>query len=140
MKEQKSQQPILHPLIQQNSSTLDKFQWSSRFSGEEFFFADHRVGGHKVFPGVAYLEMARAAGELAGEKRIAKIKNVVWTRPLMVEEKEVNVHIRFQPAQEGVEFQVESAMETGQTTLHAQGEVIYGPEGACNQHLLEGSR
>ena len=36
-------------------------RFSSVFTGEEFFLADHVVKGQRVLPEVAYLELARAA-------------------------------------------------------------------------------
>ncbi|MFX9127653.1 hypothetical protein ABTN71_19915, partial [Acinetobacter baumannii] len=53
----------LHPLLHRNTSDLAGQRFSSRFSGEEFFLKDHVVGGQRVLPGVAYLELARAAVE-----------------------------------------------------------------------------
>ena len=50
-------------LLQQNTSDLSEQRYSSTFTGEEFFLTDHVVNGQKVLPGVAYLEMARAAVE-----------------------------------------------------------------------------
>ncbi|MCP3942315.1 MAG: type I polyketide synthase, partial [Desulfobacteraceae bacterium] len=55
----------LHPLLHRNTSDLSEQRFSSAFTGNEFFLADHVVKGKKVLPGVAYLEMARAAVERA---------------------------------------------------------------------------
>ena len=57
---------VLHPLLQRNTSTLAGQRYSSRFSGHEFFLADHVVQGRRLLPGAAQLEMARAAAALAG--------------------------------------------------------------------------
>ena len=51
----------LHPLLHQNTSDLMEQRFSSTFTGKEFFLADHVVKGRQFLPGVAYLEMARAA-------------------------------------------------------------------------------
>jgi acyl transferase domain-containing protein len=51
----------LHPLLQRNTSDFSALRFSSRFTGEEFFLAHHRLRGQRILPGVAYLEMARAA-------------------------------------------------------------------------------
>src|SRR5262249_44795170 len=56
---------MLHPLLHTNTSDLSEQRYSSTFTGEEFFLADHQVAGQKVLPAVAYLEMARAAIEQA---------------------------------------------------------------------------
>jgi hypothetical protein len=65
---------VLHPLLHRNTSDFNEQRYSSRFTGEEFFLRDHQVrsDGHsaqKVLPGVAYLEMARAAIEHAWPER-----------------------------------------------------------------------
>ena len=55
-------QPVLlHPLVHENTSDLSGQRFRTRLSGEEFFLSDHVVQGRRVLPGVAYLEMARAA-------------------------------------------------------------------------------
>ncbi|OMG71011.1 SDR family NAD(P)-dependent oxidoreductase [Burkholderia ubonensis] len=57
----------LHPLLQRNSSTLSEQRFSTTFTGQEFFLAEHVVRGARVLPGVAQLEMARAAACMALE-------------------------------------------------------------------------
>src|SRR5947207_11857724 len=65
---------LIHPLLHRNTSDLAEQRYSSTFTGEEFFLADHQVkaDGHvdrRMLPGVAYLEMARAAIEHAWPAR-----------------------------------------------------------------------
>ena len=69
---------VLHPLLHSNTSDLREQRYSARFTGEEFFLRDHRVvlsggAGERVLPGVAYLEMARAAVE----RVMARIRIVI---------------------------------------------------------------
>lgn len=78
----------LHPLLHGNVSDLSQQQFTSVFSGNEFFLRDHRVRQQKVLPGVAYLEMAREAisrslGDLAPDA-ILSLDNLVWSQPLML--------------------------------------------------------
>src|SRR5499425_413838 len=52
---------VIHPLLHHNTSDLSEQRYSSTFTGEEFFLADHRVRTdgaaiQKFLPGVAYLE------------------------------------------------------------------------------------
>ncbi|WP_145984448.1 type I polyketide synthase, partial [Bradyrhizobium nitroreducens] len=56
---------VAHPLVQRNTSDLGEQRYTSRFTGREFFLQDHQVHGQRVLPGVAHLEMARAAVRLA---------------------------------------------------------------------------
>ncbi|MCX7366149.1 MAG: SDR family NAD(P)-dependent oxidoreductase, partial [Alphaproteobacteria bacterium] len=74
--------PPLPPLVQDNIAAL---------TGSEFFLADHRVQGRQVLPGVAHLEMMRAAASHAGTGahppgEILRLKDVVWIKPAIVEE------------------------------------------------------
>jgi polyketide synthase PksN len=99
----------MHPLLQHNTSDLAEQRFSSTFTGGEFFLADHLVHGAKILPGVAYLEMARAAvQQAAGLPRAGqflRLKNVVWTQPVTVDRHPVAVHIRL--------FAEEPSAETG---------------------------
>ncbi|MGX0890777.1 rhizoxin synthesis polyketide synthase RhiF [Pseudomonas sp. ADAK2 TE3594] len=74
----------LHPLVQRNTSDLAGQRFSSRFDGNEWFFAEHRVSGLKILPGVAYLEIARVALELslANERAVVRLKNIAWRQPM----------------------------------------------------------
>ncbi|PEP92269.1 polyketide synthase, partial [Bacillus wiedmannii] len=88
----------MHPLLHRNTSDLTEQRFSSTFTGQEFFLSDHVVKGQRIMPGVAYLEMVRAAvvqgaGSLKESKNDIRFKNVVWTRPLVVEGKPMEVHI-----------------------------------------------
>lgn len=82
---------ILHPLLHENISTLERVAFRTRLGGDEFFLADHRVEGQKVLPGAAYLEMARAAatkvqGEAEPAQGVLRLRDVVWIRPVLVQE------------------------------------------------------
>ncbi len=96
----------LHPFVHENTSTLEEQRFSSMFTGKEFFLEDHQVKGEKVLPGVAYLEMARAAveqasGEFPKENQIIELKNVVWAWPFAVDDQPQDVHIGLYPEDNG---------------------------------------
>ena len=99
---------MLHPLLHANTSDLAEVRYSSLFHGDEFFLRDHRVragagagtgadAATPVLPGVAYLEMARAALQQAGAGRAAgtdsdtgtatqalELRDVVWLQAAAV--------------------------------------------------------
>lgn len=81
----------LHPLVHENISTLEQQIFVSWFSSKLFFLEDHRVQGKCVLPGVAYLEMARVASELATKEKVVRIANVVWASPIIVDDKGLQV-------------------------------------------------
>ena len=85
--------PVIHPLLHVNASTLMQQRYRTTFDGSESFLRDHRVrlaDGRieQVLPGVAYLEMARAAIADALPERAASqhlvLNNVAWWRPVIV--------------------------------------------------------
>ena len=94
--------------------------------------ADHRVKGQSVLPGVAYLEMARAAVEQAtgglkeNHVRI-QLKNIVWIRPITVGEQPVTVHIGLFPEDRGeIAFEIYSESEEvgAKHVVHSQGHAV----------------
>ncbi|HEX8616168.1 MAG TPA: SDR family NAD(P)-dependent oxidoreductase, partial [Thermoanaerobaculia bacterium] len=86
---------VLHPLLHNNTSDLGQQSYSATFTGDEFFLTDHQVRAdgrtvQKVLPGVAYLEMARAAIEHAlparPEATVLELRDTVWVQPIAVQE------------------------------------------------------
>jgi polyketide synthase PksN len=123
---------VLHPLLQQNTSDLARQRFSSTFTGREFFLADHVVKGQRVLPGVAYLEMARAAVARAAspwqeDRPGIRLKNATWIRPIAVGDQPVRVHIGLTPGENGeigYEIYTQSeAVDTG-PVLHSQGTAV----------------
>ncbi|MDC8758415.1 amino acid adenylation domain-containing protein [Janthinobacterium fluminis] len=141
---------LLHPLVHRNTSRMGEQRFSSRLSGNEFFLAEHVVQGKRVLPGVAYLEMAREALVQAEAFETAasgvRLRNVVWSRPVIVDDAPVDVHIGLYAEADGrIGYEVYS----GEGDVHSQGlaeAVGSAPErldlGAlqeqCNQALLAG--
>jgi acyl transferase domain-containing protein/UDP:flavonoid glycosyltransferase YjiC (YdhE family)/thioesterase domain-containing protein/acyl carrier protein len=121
----------IHPLLHQNNSNFLEQRYTTIFTGKEFFLHDHIVKGKQLLPGVVYLEMARAAfmkaEDLAEENAFVIIfKNVIWPRPLIVEEKAVPVHISLIPdEQDNIHFEVYSKIENtdNESAIHSQGTI-----------------
>jgi acyl transferase domain-containing protein/enoyl-CoA hydratase/carnithine racemase/acyl carrier protein len=129
---------VLHPLLHSNDSDLSEQRYSSTFTGEEFFLADHqaRTNGHagqKALPGVAYLEMARAAIEHAlparPESTVLELRNVVWAQPIVVaEKKRVNITLAANDHEE-IDYEIYS-QETGHEVVHCQGRAVLSSQSA----------
>ena len=88
----------LHPLVHENTSNFEEQRFSSTFTGKEFFLKEHVVQGNNVLPGVVYLEMAREAVKQATDgfsnrSHCLYLKNVVWSRPIVVGDAPQQVHI-----------------------------------------------
>ncbi|MFF0836624.1 MULTISPECIES: amino acid adenylation domain-containing protein [unclassified Streptomyces] len=74
-----------HPLLHENVSSLGAVRYRTRFTGEEFVLRDHVVGGRRLLPAVASLEMAYTAARRAvpgAAQRGITLRNVTWMRPL----------------------------------------------------------
>ncbi|MGG4453261.1 SDR family NAD(P)-dependent oxidoreductase [Brevibacillus porteri] len=123
---------MIHPMLHQNTSTFSEQRFSSTFTGEEFFLADHVVKGQRVLPGVAYLEMARTAMEHAVGERVhgdtaMKLQNVVWARPIVVGDQPVQVHTGLVLEEDGeVSYQIysESDSNDAEIVVHSQGNAV----------------
>ncbi|WP_444996462.1 SDR family NAD(P)-dependent oxidoreductase [Aliikangiella sp. IMCC44359] len=125
---------VKHPLLHENTSNLfSAQQYSSRFTGEEFFFAHHIIKGGRVLPGVGHLEMVRAAVEQACgdsvDTTFMQIKNVVWMRPIVGPKEnnqnhQVTIHISLtmEPGGE-ISYRIFSGSEDD-ISVHSQGIVI----------------
>jgi acyl transferase domain-containing protein/enoyl-CoA hydratase/carnithine racemase/acyl carrier protein len=129
---------VFHPLLHANTSDLSEQRYSSTFTGEEFFLADHRVrtdGGavQKFLPGVAYLEMARAAIEQASpirpESSVLELRDTVWLKPVVVTApKQVSIAL-FATDDDSVDYEIYS-IEAEQETLHCQGQATFSRQSA----------
>ncbi|MGK5507745.1 SDR family NAD(P)-dependent oxidoreductase [Brevibacillus formosus] len=132
----------IHPLLQRNTSDFSEQRFSSTFTGQEFFLSDHVVKKQRILPGVAYLEMARAAAEqataaLTEEPAQIQLKNVVWTRPIVVGDQPAQIHIGLVPEENGeITFEIYSELEAmdAEPVVHSQGSVML--HSVAEKHVL----
>ncbi len=73
---------------------------------DAFSLQDHRVGGRPVLPGVATLELVRAAARLAFPGRPVSVADFTWRSPLPVDPGGRTVRIAFTPAVDGAGVEV----------------------------------
>ncbi|MBV9491617.1 MAG: SDR family NAD(P)-dependent oxidoreductase, partial [Verrucomicrobia bacterium] len=93
-----------------------------RFDPAEPVLAEHQVGGRSILPGVACLEMVRAAaGALAPGGRV-DLRSVAWLRPLESPGKPFDVQVKLRREGDRIRFSVDQSGDAGPVT-HAQGEV-----------------
>lgn len=144
----------LHPLVHANTSSFAEQCFSSVFSGDEFFLKDHKLkvdgqSEQKVLPGVAYLEMARAAIEQSmpshSDSTIIELRNTVWIQPVIVT-KNNQVKIALYPnvsdsgLSEEIEYEIYT-QEGEQRMVHCQGQAVFlnkPAQTAINIELLKG--
>ncbi|MGD0096268.1 MAG: SDR family NAD(P)-dependent oxidoreductase [Terracidiphilus sp.] len=87
---------MLHPLLHANTSDLHEIRFSSNLAANQPCLSDHKVEGRDVLSSAVYLEMARAAIELAmpapSESMALELSPVVWGQPIVISEsRQVNV-------------------------------------------------
>ncbi|MWC28302.1 SDR family NAD(P)-dependent oxidoreductase [Paenibacillus sp. MMS18-CY102] len=136
--------PVLHPLVQRNVSDLTEQKYESRFTGEEFFLADHVIRNQRVLPGAAQLEMFRAAVELAagamkGESAHLQLRQIVWARPVTVEAGPVELAVGLQANSEGaIELELRSAGQPrGKGAAYSHGLAAYVDAGTMPPVALD---
>jgi polyketide synthase PksN len=136
-----SSQDAIHPLLHRNTSDFLCQRYTTTFRGTEFYLTDHVLHGSKVLPGVAYLEIARTAVEAATAKSrdagtILELKNIVWTRPIVVNDAAVEISIKLLPEANGdVAYDICQAPEAGhaEEIVHSQGVVALLPSSETTQ-------
>lgn len=120
---------VLHPLLHENVSDLTEQRYRSEFTGQETIFTDHLIKGKPVMPGVAYLEMARAAVAQAvkGQKErpsVTRLKNIVWVRPIEAGNRPIEAQISLNPRENGeivYDIYTDSQTEASGRQIHCQG-------------------
>jgi polyketide synthase PksN len=126
----------LHPLIDKNVSTLEEQSFETTFTGEEFYLKDHLVGEDKVLPAVAYLEMAKIAGDLASSRqKVVKVVDNSWLDFIKLDQPGMKVNISLIPVKSNqnlVEFEVVSKSKNGRSVVHGKGKIIYDSEVSNN--------
>ena len=115
----------LHPLISHNSSTLKETSFSSVLSDDAFYALDHKVNGEMIFPGAGFLEMACIAGNIAGEQRVRRIKDVVWAQPLSFRKGPQNARTYLKQIGDCVEYAIASFDEDNETIVHSEGRLTF---------------
>ena len=118
---------FIHPLLHADSSDPGERRYSSTFSGDEFFLADHHIKGEKVLPGVACLEMVRAAAGHAfpawRHSGVLELCNTVWMKPIVVTGgKQINIAL-LTSDDDAVDFEIYGD-DDGEIVIHCQGRAI----------------
>lgn len=123
-KEVKKQIAGLHPMIDVNESTLEAQVFKKTLRVKDFYVGDHVVDKKVILPGVAYLEMVRAAGELAARKPVKMIKDVLWVNPIVMDKTERDTYVGLYPERNYVTYEVYTENE-GNRVIHSSGKLFY---------------
>ncbi|MEA5576036.1 amino acid adenylation domain-containing protein [Anabaena sp. UHCC 0451] len=117
--------PDSHPLIQGQVSTDGGQIFTSILRADAFYLSDHIVDGEKVLPGVATIEMARIAAEMAADKKVRKIRQIIWARPILVNDATLNVELHWRRTDQAVMFEIR---DQNKGAIYTQGKVVYEEE------------
>ncbi|MGW0791223.1 amino acid adenylation domain-containing protein [Streptomyces sp. NPDC002911] len=144
----------LHPLLHENVSGPDGQRYRSRFTGDEYVLADHVVGGRRLLPAVAGLEMAYTAVQRAltgaeSEGGRTVLKNVTWVRPVVVGDEGRAIEFTLAPEPRRTQEEADGATGAGPLRFellsdggrsHVQGRAVTEPAVAPPDIALDGLR
>jgi acyl transferase domain-containing protein/acyl carrier protein len=121
--------PFLHPLLHQNTSDFSGQRYSTELMSDAFYLKDHVIQGQRILPGVACLEMARAAVVQATRTNEIgfRLKNVLWIQPIGVGEEPVRIHIGLYLENNGNElnYEIYGESDTGiEPPVYGRGSAV----------------
>jgi len=138
-----AKEPIGHPLLDTRSEeSAQREIFTTTFSPLTHWVLDeHRIVGNAVIPGVAYLEMARAATEKYAGNASVEIRDAFFLAPLGLRDDEKReVRLLVEQESNGHSFRVISrpGEDSGGTQWHeyATGKIAFVPPSAPRQHDL----
>ena len=116
-------QAAIHPLVHRNTSNAAGLRFSSRFTGREFFLADHIVQGHPTLPAAAQLEMARfAATQAVAGLGPCRLQDIVWLRPVVAGDAARDLHVALFPEGDGqFSFELYDDHDGAEGVVYSQG-------------------
>ena len=128
----------LHPMIDTSASTPAGQCFEKTVLVDEYYVKDHLIRGEKVLPAVFSLEMARAAGELAyKDKRVSKLKGVVWNRLVTFGNKSRTIKISLNPDRDHVGFDISFEGENGANMSFSTGSIVFADEDIVDSEHLD---
>jgi acyl transferase domain-containing protein len=133
---------IDHPLLDRGLVEEDNRRiYLTRLSTTKHWVLDqHRIMGHAVFPGTAFLEMVRAAFERQAPRQPIAMERVLFMSPLIVqdgEEKEIRTIIEQSGEPEHFSFLVVSKGKQDEWQEHVRGEIASISSEPARQHQLQ---
>ncbi|WP_234859253.1 type I polyketide synthase [Aquimarina aquimarini] len=112
----------LHPLLHSNESSLKGQKYKSTYTGKETFLFTHRNNEKKIFPEVAHIELARAAGQYSTESTVTQLQDITWFDPIQINGKPEYIHTSLDLIDKKLRFEIYS--ENGEEKkIHSQGKI-----------------
>ena len=130
-----SRPEALHALLDAVIPSVEGATFRTAFAREDELLRDHVVRGRSILPGVVYLEMARAAcASFEGAPGVAKLRDVVWLKPLVVED-QLETRLRLKPRGASMAFEVVSGGAGEAESRHCRGELVLGTPALAEERL-----
>jgi polyketide synthase PksL len=120
---------MLHEVTESNATGVT---YRTRLDGSESYLRDHQVRGVAVLPGVAHLEMARAAvttflGRENGDG--VRLTDVVWLRPAICGPHGLELRVAVRTTPGGCEFVIHCLDDADGYVVCSQGRASVTPAG-----------
>ncbi|MFE3636183.1 amino acid adenylation domain-containing protein [Streptomyces sp. NPDC059168] len=116
-------------LLDADVSSSGEHVYAKTLTGDEFFLRDHVVGGERVLPGVAYLEMGRLAGELADGTPVHGVDDLVWATPVRLPAGRSEHRLTVRVTGDGAHRSFEVCGDGAGAPVHAAGTLRLGAPG-----------
>lgn len=121
---------VLHPLLDQNESTLEEQCFTKYVTAADLFVKDFMVQAEHLLPAGFVAEMVRAAGQLAKPAdTVRAVRNLAWAKPLVVEAGS-RLKLNLYPQADHVGYEIRMEDDQKQVPC-AQGELLFESQGDC---------
>ncbi|GAX59140.1 polyketide synthase [Candidatus Scalindua japonica] len=110
----------------------DVVEFRRQLQKSEAAIKDHIVGGRCILPGVSYLEMAHVAGSISNGNMIHKMRRIVWSAPLIVDDNGSEVSIKIYKSNNNLDYEISSSSRN-KPVIHSTGRLVYG-QAMANNH------
>ncbi|MBQ0740705.1 polyketide synthase dehydratase domain-containing protein, partial [Aquimarina celericrescens] len=86
---------------------------------------DQNEYGERIFPGSGFIEIANISGNLAGEQKVCKIRDIVWAHPLSFKKGPQFIQTSLKPNGSGTEFKITSHDDENEQIVHSEGKLFF---------------
>ncbi|MFJ9845110.1 amino acid adenylation domain-containing protein [Kitasatospora sp. NPDC101155] len=121
-----------HPMLHRAVPLEFGAAYETRFDGREPYLRDHLVRGARVLPGVAHLELARAAAAAwfdAPTAQRVRLEDVVWLRPASCGPDGLELRVTVRQAVSGAEFEITAPNDGDRPCCQGRASVVEDRDG-----------
>ena len=113
-----------HPMLARYSWSLSGIAFNTGMTCHDYYLSGHQIFGNCMLPGVAYLELARAAGEEASGLPVREIHDALWLHPMVVQDSSDQVRLLLD-RQDQVRYRLLSGGNGRAETCHGEGTLVF---------------